>query len=62
MFGDHCLEIWEHNDNTTSDDTTNVPQGRQSGGRSAVTIRNAITQYLNDTTQLQTIFTISLLS
>ena len=49
MFGDHCLEAWEHAaENFNTKDDTNVTHERQNGSRSAVAIRNAIAQYLNN--------------
>ena len=49
-FGDHYLEDWERaNDINGEDDTSGATHERHSGSRSAVAIRNAISQYLNNT-------------
>ena len=49
-FGDHFQEDWECTDDIdTEDNKDNATHERQSGGRSAVAIRNTILQFLNNT-------------
>lgn len=52
MFGDHCLEAWEHAENINIEDDTTVTHGRQNSSCSAVVIRNAIAEYLNNRNEL----------
>ena len=54
MCGDHCLEAWEHAENVNIEDDTTATHGRHDSthSQSAVVIRNAIAQYLNNRNEL----------
>ena len=54
MFGDHCLEAWEHAENVNIEDDTTATHERHDSTRSqsAVVIRSTIAQYLNNRNEL----------
>ena len=54
MFGDHCLEAWEHAENVNIKDDAMATHGRHDStcSQSAVVVHNAIAQYLNKRNEL----------